>query len=87
MKCGRGESLWLRPPRDAPDLTACEAERLTTRDMLQPNLEWGLWLPNASMPQEMTPRETKLAAALAANVALRGGKAFYWIKSFLSGLV
>jgi hypothetical protein len=35
----------------------------------------------------MTPRETKLAAALAANVALRGGKAFYWIKSFLSGRV
>jgi hypothetical protein len=32
-------------------------------------------------------RETKLAAALAANVALRGGKAFYWIKSFLSGRV
>jgi hypothetical protein len=35
----------------------------------------------------MTPRETKLAAALVANVALRGGKAFYWIKSFLSGRV
>ena len=32
MKRGRGESLRLVPLRDRPDLTACEAERLTTSD-------------------------------------------------------
>jgi hypothetical protein len=37
-------------------------------------------------PRDDSPR-TKLAAALAANVALRGGKALYRIKSFFSGRV
>ena len=32
MNCGSVASR-----RDRPDLTACEAERLTTRDMLEPN--------------------------------------------------
>jgi hypothetical protein len=31
MKRGRGDTPWR--PRDGPDLTACEAERLTTRGM------------------------------------------------------
>ena len=37
MKRGRGESLPLWPRRDGPDLTACGAERFTTRGMLGPN--------------------------------------------------
>jgi hypothetical protein len=36
LKVGRGESLRLRPPRNEPDLTAGEVERLTTRDMVEP---------------------------------------------------
>jgi hypothetical protein len=36
MNRGSGEALW--PPRDGPDFTPCEAERLTTHDMLEPKL-------------------------------------------------
>ena len=51
----------LRPARDGADLTACEAERLTTRDMLRTQTQMGTLALCRNRLRNMTPRETKLA--------------------------
>ena len=52
-------------------MTACESERLMTRDILETQLG-RLPQPNAVIPQLVPPnRESKLTAALLANASLR----------------
>jgi hypothetical protein len=79
MKRGRGESLWLRPPRRRTGLDGPRGRTLDDTRHVGAQLGWKAgfstrvchnWLPHV-LPRmqalEMTPLETKLLAALRAN--------------------